>query len=346
MTTIRQIAREAGVSVGTVSNVLNDPSVVSPATRERVLEVMRQHNYRPSAIARSLATGRTRTFGLIVTNIFNPFTAGLVQGASEAAREMGCSVLIVNATLEGLDVPGQVDTLVHQWVDGIFLASQPLPDAIYSQLPFGKTPVVIMDHGQTLPDNVVGLISFDWKLAGYQATKHLLDLGHCRIGYVGGIPGRSSTVLREEGYRLALEEAGISFDANLRLDGNYLTEGGLQCASALLQRPDRPTALVMANDMMALGAYQAATKLGMHIPDDVSIVGIDDNYFGAYVSPPLTTVHVPTPELGRIGLQMLAHNTDVNISPQHVILPTELVVRQSTAPRREPVLYSIGHGAP
>ena len=275
-------------------------------TRERVLEVMRLRNYRPSAVARSLATGRTRTYGLIVTSIFNPFASGIVQGASNAARDVRCSLLVATAAYDGNDVPDQIDTLIHQWVDGILLASQPLSDGIYSQLDFGNTPVVIMDHGQSpLDGNLVGLVGFDWREAGHQATKHLIDLGHRRIGYVGGIPDRSSTVLREDGYRLALAESDIPFDAKLKLDGDYLTQSGFECTLDLLQRAERPTAVVMANDMMALGAYQAAAKLGMKIPEDLSVVGIDDNFFVAYISPPLTTVRIPTHDLGRLGLQML-----------------------------------------
>lgn len=332
MPTLRDIAREAGVSVGTASNVLNDPNVVSSETRERVLAVMRSHNYRPSAVARSLSTGRTRTFGLIVSSIFNPFTAGLVQGASEAVRDMGRSLLVATTAYDGRDVPEQVDMLVHQWIDGIFLASQPLPETVYSQLGFGETPVVVMDHGQPLPGNVVGLVGFDWRGAGYQVTKHLIELGHQRIGYVGGIPARSSSALREEGYRQALAEAGISCDPELCLEGNYLTDSGLECARKLLQHPDRPTALAMANDMMALGAYQAAAELGLRIPDDVSITGIDDNYFVAHISPPLTTVFVPTSKLGRVGIEILAETTGRDCGVRQVVLPVELVVRQSTAP--------------
>ena len=332
MATIREIAQEAAVSVGTVSNVLNAPTLVSAGTRERVLAVIRAHNYRPSAIARSLATGRTRTVGLIVSNILNPFTGGLVQGAGEAARDLGCSLLVASAAYDGSDVPDQVDALVRQWVDGIFVASQPLRDETYDHLDFGETPVVIMDYGQPLLDGVVGLVGFDWKGAGYQATHHLVELGHRRIGYVGGIPSRSSTLLREAGYRQALAEVDIPYDPTLHLSGDYLTESGFRCALELLQRSDRPSALAMGNDVMALGAYQAAAQLGMKIPDDVSIVGIDDNFFVAYVAPALTTVHIPTRELGRLGLEMLYARSETGANPQHAILPTSLVVRGSTAP--------------
>jgi DNA-binding LacI/PurR family transcriptional regulator len=332
MATIREIAKEAGVSVGTVSNVLNDPAVVSPETRERVLEVVRAHNYRPSDIARGLATGRTRTYGLIVSSLFNPFTGGLVQGATEAARDLGCSLLVASATYDGRDVPEQVDALVRKWVDGIFLASQPLPLEIYGQLRFGSTPVVIMDHhGDGSLRNVVGLVGFDWRSAGYQATKHLIDIGHRRIGYVGGIPQRSSTVEREEGYRAALAEAGIQYDPRIHCAGNYLTDSGCHCTKALLSRAEPPTAITLANDMMALGAYQAAAELGMRIPEDVSIVGIDDNFFVAYAAPPLTTVHVPTLELGRLGMRILAEAGRDERKLRHEVLPTELVIRQSSA---------------
>ena len=334
-TTIRHIAREAGVSIGTVSNVLNNPEAVSEETRARVLEVMRRHDYRPSAIARSLKTRRTRIFGLIVSNIFNPFSAELVQGATEAAQRLGSRLLIASAAHDSHDVPDHVADLLDQWVDGIFLAAQPLPEGMLATLDFGKAPLVVMDHGQTPPANAVGLVGFDWQSAGYQATRHLVDLGHRRIGYVGGIPDRSSTTLREAGYRLALAEADIPYQPELHLAGDFLTESGYRCARQLLELPDRPTALVLANDLMALGAYQAAAELGLRIPEDVSIVGMDDNFFVAYIHPALTTVHVPTRELGRIGLQFLAETPDPNTPVRRIVLPTALVVRRSTAARRE-----------
>lgn len=336
MATIRQIAREAGVSVGTVSNVLNNPSAVSEATRERVLAVMDRYQYRPNNIARSLATRRTRTLGLIASSIVNPFTGNLIQGASEAARDLGCGLLVASADYDGRDVPQHVDALVNQWVDGIFVASQPLPEGMFANLNFGHVPVVVMDQDQTPPDNAVGLVGFDWRAAGYQAAHHLLDLGHRRVGYVGGIPGRSSTTLREEGYRLALAEARMPVVPELCVAGDYLTASGYRCALELLRRPEPPTALVLANDMMALGAYQAAAELGLRIPQDVSIVGMDDVFFVAYVSPPLTTVHVPTRELGRLGVQLLAETPDPMTPIRRVVLPTALVVRGSTAAPRKP----------
>ena len=330
MTTIREVAREARVSVGTVSNVLNDPAIVSPETCERVLQIMRRRNYRPSAIARSLATGRTRTFGLVVTGNHNPFFAGIVQGAGEVARETGCSLLIACAEDDCRDLPLQVQMLRQQWVDGIFLATQPLPEAAWRELHFGRTPVVIMDRGQLPRQAQASLVGFDWTMAGHQAAQHLLALGHRRIGFVGGIPGRSSSILRENGFRQALAASGVVFDEALHRDGDYFTESGRLRAAELLRLParERPTALVMGNDMMALGACEAAGLLGLRIPHDISITGIDDNFFAAHMAPPLTTVHVPTLELGREGMRMLVNG---EAGAQRVSLPTRLVTRSSTA---------------
>jgi len=330
--TIREIAEEAGVSVGTVSNVLNNPQSVAESTRLRVLEVMERNNYRPSWVARGLAKGRTRMLGLIVSNISNPFTSEIVRGASEEARSLGCSLLVMTSSSDGREAPEHVLALRHQWVHGIFLASQPLPEDTYRQLDFGDTPVLVMDHGQTIPRQAVGLVGFDWRTAGYQATRHLLDLGHTRIAYIGGIPGRSSTTQREEGWRLAMAEAGISEMDEWFVSGDYQTECGYQSTLSQMKRPDPPTAIVFANDMMALGAYQAAAELSLRIPDDFSIVGMDDNFFVAYLAPPLTTVHVPTRELGRLGVQMLVDPDDKQRQVRSLVLPTALVVRHSTAP--------------
>ena len=321
MVTIRHIAREAGVSVGTVSNVLNNSSFVSDETRERVLGIIRQHNYRPSAVARSLATRQTRLFGLIVSSIFNPFTGEMIEGASEAAHALRYSLLLASAAYDSHDVPEHVDTLLNQWVDGIFLACQPLPPGMFHTLKFLETPLVIMDHGQTPPKEAVGVVGFDWQSAGYLATHHLIALGHCCIGYVGGIPDRSSTMERETGHRRALAEAGLPYVADYHAAGDFLTEGGYQCAMHLLHLDPRPTGIILANDLMALGAIQAATELGLRVPKDVSVVGMDDISFAAYAAPPLTTVRVPTRELGRIGLRILGETPDSTTPLRRVILP-------------------------
>jgi DNA-binding LacI/PurR family transcriptional regulator len=329
-TTIRHIAKEAGVSVGTVSNVLNNPDGVAEETRQRVLDVISRHNYRPNSIARSLKTRRPRTYGLIVSSIFNPFSAAIIEGATEASHELGCSLILANAEYDGSDVPQHVTTLADQWVDGIFLAAQQPADGALNEAHFQDVPVVIMDHGQSPLKNAVGQIGFDWKSAGYQATHHLIELGHRNIGFVGGIAGRPSSILRQEGYLMALREAGIPAPAALQVAGDFLTESGYRCAKQLLSLAQRPTALLMGNDLMALGAYQAASELGLRIPDDLSVAGIDDNFFSAFLSPPLTTVHVPTRELGRIGLHMLAENPDRSGDLQRLVIPTALVVRGST----------------
>jgi LacI family transcriptional regulator len=305
--------------------------MVSEETRERVLNVMRRHNYRPSAIARSLATKRTRTIGLIVSSIFNPFTGQLVDGASEAAHELDCSLILASADYDGHDVPEHVETLLHQWVDGIFLASQPLPEGMLDQLEFGDTPLVIMDHGQPPPANAVGLVGFEWQRAGYLATRHLIELGHRRIGYIGGIPDRSSTLLRNQGYCQALAEAGIAHLPELEVAGDFLTEGGYRCALQLLRQSPRPSALVLANDMMALGALQAANELDLRVPHELSVVGMDDITFASYVAPPLTTVHVPTRELGRRGMHILLEAGTGQAPLQRLTLPVELIIRRSTA---------------
>ncbi len=329
MVTIRQIAQEAGVSVGTVSNVINNVDRVAPETRARVLEIMRRYNYRPNAIARSLSTHRTRTIGLVISNIGNPFFTDLAQGAIEAAQSRGCGLLVVGAAH---DLPEQIQVLIHHWVDGLFIATQPFSTEVWAQLDFGETPLGIMDHGQPPPPNTIGLISFDWRQGALAATRHLIDLGHRRIGYVGGIPDRSSTLLREEGYRQALAEAGLEVNPDLIRPGDFLTASGYTGARDLLNLADPPTALLMANDLMALGAMQAIAEAGSRIPEDISLVGMDDTFFAAFLAPPLTTVHVPTRVAGRLGIEMLSESAEATMAARRIVLPTQLVTRQSTAP--------------
>ena len=297
---------------------------------------MRNHNYQPSTVARTLSTHRTRTLGLIISNITNPFFTDLAQGAIEAAPEMDCILLVASAAHDAHDLPEQVEMLMREWVSGIFIATQPLPDGMLNRLPFGNTPLVIMDHGQAPPPNAIGLVSFDWRGGAYAATRHLLQQGHGRIGYVGGIPDRSSTREREEGYRQALAEAGIPFDPGLIYPGDFLTESGYRGALKLLRASPsaarQVTALLMANDLMALGALQAIGEAGLRVPDEISVVGMDDTFFTAFLSPPLTTVHVPTQEAGRQGIQMLAEMPQASDPLRRLVLPTRLVVRRSTTP--------------
>jgi LacI family transcriptional regulator len=351
MPTIAEIARAAGVSVGTVSNVLNDRPCVAEETRARVLAVMRRLHYRPSAPARSLASRRSRTIGLIVSNIANPFFSELAQGAIEAARALGVSLLVAGAAHDASDVPQHINTLLEQWVDGIFLAAQPLPPEVLAGLRFGNTPLVVMDGGPQLPAAALGSIGFDWRQASYLATRHLLQLGHRRIGYIGGIPGRWTSTLRLEGFHQALAERGLAEDGALVVEGDFLAEGGYAAARRLLACQDypaggrgnpqhsaqvsrgtapavRPTAILAANDLMALGALRAAHELGLRVPQDLALAGIDDIPFAALTSPPLTTVRVPVRELGRLGVEMLCEGR--GDAPREVTLPVDLVVRGST----------------
>ena len=330
MATIRQIAREAGVSVGTVSNVLNNNNNVALATRERVQMVIRRHNFRPSTVARSLSTHRTGMLGLIVSNISNPFSSELARGAIESAQRAGHGLLVLGAAADGLDLPTQVDTLVHQWVDGILITSEPLPEHKLNQLPCGNTPLFMMDCAQPPHPNVIGLISFDWEAAGYAAARHLLLLGHRRIGYIGGIADHPSSRLREQGVQRALSEAGVAIDPVLECSGNFLADGGYQAARLLLGLPEPPTALITANDLMALGALQAIGESGLQAPNDISLVGMDDIPYANFLSPPLTTINLPSYRAGQIGIQMLLDAGQQNAALQRIVLPTRLVERSST----------------
>lgn len=330
MTNIRQIAREAGVSVGTVSNVLNNRTNVTNETRKRVLEVIQRYNYHPSAVARSLSTRQTGTLGLVVSNISNPFFSSLAQGAMQTAQKRGCGLLVLGTSHDAHDLPDQVEVLTRQWVDGILIATEPLPERALKNLGSGDTPLVLMDYPQPMGGRVVGLISFDWKTAGTLATYHLLDLGHRRIGFLGGIPEHPSSKLREEGYLDALVAGGVDVDTTLMRSGDYLARSGYTSAMALMKLSAPPTAIVASNDLMALGALQAISELGLRVPNDISIVGMDDIPFAAFLAPPLTTVRAATHEAGRLGVEMLLDAPEADGAAQRVILPTELILRKST----------------
>ncbi|MEX2011898.1 MAG: LacI family DNA-binding transcriptional regulator [Chloroflexota bacterium] len=334
--TIGDVAARARVSTATVSRVLSGTGGARPATRERVEEAARVLGYRPSGVARSLKLRTTRTYGLIVTDIENPFFPQLVRAVEDAARADGYAILLCNAADDPDREGAYLDLLVDRRVDGVIIAASSLGGRHLEWLAAAPLPVVLVNcsaPGVRLPsiasDNVAG---------GRLAAEHLLSLGHRRIGALTAPPRNADAPDRLRGFRAGLEGAGLDPAAVPVASGDAGVAGGERAMRELLDAAPGTTGVVAYNDLMAIGAMRAVRANGRLVPEDVSVVGFDDVDLAAFVDPPLTTIAQSTADMGRWAVARLADAVSSNgngASPgapiAEVILPVRLVVRGSTA---------------
>ncbi len=332
--TSRDVARLAGVSRTTVSLVLNNvPDVhISPETRQRVLEAARQLNYYPDASARRLVSGKTSTIALVWhrgpdRTYRDAFLPGLLQGATRAARHYGYYVLFRPIEPDESD-DAWVELARGRHTDGLILSGPRSDDAALLDLYREGFPLVL--HGQ-LPGTDIPAVDVDNESGAMAAIRHLLALGHRRIGMITNAPlAYIASRQRLEGYRRALEEVGIPFDEALVHCGNFDEESGRQAMQALLALAERPTAVFIASDMVAVGALRALREHGLRVPEDMAIAGFDDIATSRYLTPALTTVHVPAFGLGWSAVELLIRIIEGDApSETQVRLETELVVRES-----------------
>jgi LacI family transcriptional regulator len=291
---------------------------------------MAELGFQPNALARSLRRKRTHTVGLIVPDSANPFFAEVSRGIEDTSFAAGYSVILCNSDGDPRRELLYIDLLSQKQVDGVLLVPAGSQADSTTSLQTRNIPLVVIDrdvpgaaNDRAYIDNIAG---------GYQATRHLLELGHRRIGYIGGPPHLSPVPDRSAGYRRALEEAGIPIDTNLIFDGNFRDAGGYEGAHQLLALPDPPTAIFAGNDLMAIGALAAACERGVAVPDDLSVVGFDDIHLARYINPPLTTIAQPKYQLGVIAAELLFGRLRTpDLPPQRRLLQAELVIRSSTA---------------
>lgn len=331
--TIRDIARMAGVGVGTVSRVLNDEPSVREETRRKVLAVIERTDFQPSFAARSLRTHSTHTLGLIADEVTTtPFGVQKIRGALDAAWSRGHILLTIDTNGDPDLLLGALDAVHARRVEGLMYVAMH-HQRVEMPVDRLRVPTVLIDcFDDTDPfDTVLP----DEELGGYEATRHLIEAGHRRIGVVtvdwleGGVPAAR---LRLDGYRRALAEAGIAFDAALVSEGDGNARRGFAAANELLDVADRPTAIFCGTDRIAMGAYDAVKARGLSIPDDVSIVGFDDQpNIASELFPALTTMRLPHEEMGRWGVERLLDATERG--PTRTLLACPLVPRDSVAVR-------------
>lgn len=330
--TQREVAKHAGVSPKTVSNVLNDWPYISDETRQRVQESIEALGYRQSMLAASLRTGRTKTIGVVIPDITNPFFGQVVRGCEDVLYAAGYSIFLCNTNEEAVKEQAYLDILVSRGVDGLLLFGSHSSSEVLSAVVHGDIPIVAEDspaHG-----NNTTVIDIDNVAGAAMATQHLLALGHTRIAHLGGPRERSAATGRDEGYRQELERAGIAYEPGLVMRCKPTMRGGYHAALQLLAE-EKPTALFCYNDLMAVGAMIACRRMDRHIPNDVAIVGFDDIAMAALVTPVLTTVRVQQYEMGCMASELLLKRlADNDETPSHIKFPVELIIRGSCGARQ------------
>lgn len=332
--TMAQIAKEVGVSTTTVSKVLNQMPGVGPEMRARILQVIEQHGYVQNHAARHLRKGQSGLIDLVIMRLEGGYDLGIMRGVQDALEQSGHR-LVVFATHEDEELERVwLRDMLDQSTDGVLLL-----------LPYERTGVANTLVEQNIPFVAIGdrnepttafptIGSTIWH-GGYTATEYLISLGHRRIGIVTGPLHLTTSRARLAGYREALERAEIPVDPALICEGNYLLGDGYQQTCAMLNLPDPPTAIFAGNDAQAAGAYQALYQYDVKIPTAMSVIGFDDVMYAAQMSPPLTTIHQPLVEMGKMAASMLLRLiSGVPLDSHHVELSTTLVVRQSCAPPR------------
>lgn len=329
MATIYDVARTAGVSTSTVSHVLNGTRYVSDDTKQRVHLAMKQLRYRPNSLARGLVRQETQTIALIVADNVNPFFAELARSIEDYGFAAGYNVILCNSDRSTAKELAYLDMLISKRVDGI----------VYT------TMSTELDQLQPLLDNKIPLVTFEREYeqidailldnvqAGHDATRHLIDLGHRRIACICGPDAKTRSHARIQGYERALDSAGIRFDPDLIQAGDWTCQSGQQAARQLFELSSPPSAIFASNDMMAIGALTFLHEAGIRVPEDVSIIGLDNIALSAFTSPPLTTVATPIAEVGRRLFALLFDRMSGRRSPapQRFTVHGEIVVRGSTA---------------
>ena len=345
--TIQDVARLAKVSTGTVSRVLNNKPDVDPLTRERILRIVEERGYVPSITAAGLAVGRNRLISVLVPALTWPLVSELMLSVAEIVEETSYEIVLysISTSNHERDCSRVIDRILATKLTAGLLAVFPGQSARHlTELHQHGFPVVLIDD-QNPPVEGIPWIGADNRTGAYEATRYLIQLGHKRIAYIQGPMKYKVSHERYQGYCDALQEAALELDPLLVQEGDFMPTGGSSCARAFFTRPEaeRPTAIFAGSDLMAYGVMSAAQECGLRIPEDITLVGFDDNPSSAHMQPALTTVKQPFSDMGQRAIQLLLHLIEQSRSARHgqsphgvlveeaprIQLPTSLVIRES-----------------
>ncbi len=330
MATIYDVSQLAGVSLATVSRVMNKNANVSEKTRQKVLAAMAQLDYKPNTFAQSLASNCSNSVGVLVSQLDGPYYGPMMAEIEAALRAENKHVIIAVGHSNAATEMDSVEFLLSRGCDALILDVEAVSDEYLIELSQGPTPIVLINrYIAQISDRCIYLNN---ELGGYLATEHLLKLGHQQIAYISGPKNKHDACERLDGHMRALAEHGLAFDSQLCFEGNYKEEGGVDGMRYLFASGKPFTAVVCANDQMVSGAISVCLELGMKIPEQLSFVGYDNIPFARYISPKLTTINNPIHEMGKMAaLWLLKHVFKNDIEVLSVFSP-ELVARESAKP--------------
>ena len=327
--TMRDVAERAGVSVTTVSHVINNTRNVNPSTRQRVEEAMHNLGYQPNVLARSLRKGETYTIGIILPDSTNPYFAEVVRGIEDSSFSQGYSVILCNSDNDLEKERLYTNVLLEKQVDGIIMVAAGSSGETIQYLQERDIPLVLVDR--RVPNIEADYVLANNQQGGFLATNHLIDLGHRAIACIAGPADVQVSCERATGYHRALETAEIKIWDKWIVEGDFQYQSGYDAVRVLFEGEPRPTAIFACNDLMAIGACRYAHENDYHVPNQLSIVGFDDVRLAGYTNPPLTTVRQFKHEMGSLAAQLLLERLNQrDIAPRIEILDMELVVRDST----------------
>ncbi|PKE27736.1 DNA-binding transcriptional regulator CytR [Rahnella sp. AA] len=328
--TMKDVAEQAGVSTATVSRALMNPEKVSASTRQKVDQAVMAVGYSPHALSRNLKRNESRTILVIVPDICDPFFADLIQGIERTAAESGYLVLIGDCAQQNQQEKTFINLIITKQIDGMLLLGSDLPFDASKEEQRNLPPMVMAN--EFAPELELPTVHIDNLTAAFEAVLYLLNLGHQRIACIEGPKHMPLCQYRSQGYVQALRRNGISVENALTAQGDFSYESGAQAVTELMALPSPPTAIFCHNDIMAIGAMFQAKKMGLRIPQDLSVVGFDDIKASQYTDPPLTTVAQPRFQLGRQAMLLLLEQLQGNpVQNGSLLLESELVVRESTS---------------
>jgi DNA-binding LacI/PurR family transcriptional regulator len=328
--TIYDVAKKAGVSIATVSNVVNGTGKIGDKTKLKVLEIMKEINYRPSVVASALMGKSTYTIGLLIPDISNPFFAEIARSVEDRGHELGFNLVICSTDNNPKKEAQYLSLLKQKSVDGIILGTGLRNDITLKELQEENVPIAVIARETT--SITANSVLVDDYSGGYQATSHLIELGHERIAVIAEDLNVMSSRERVRGYKQALEEKGLNVDEKYILVSDFTVEDGKKITHQLLDSDNPPTAVFACNDMLAIGVIQAARDKGYNIPEKLSVVGFDNTILATVTDPPLTTVAQPILEMGHQVVDLLIQEIkEKKKVKKRIMLSPDLIVRKTTS---------------
>ncbi|GAA4072886.1 catabolite control protein A [Amphibacillus indicireducens] len=327
--TIYDVAREANVSMATVSRVVNGNPNVKPATRKKVLKTIEELGYRPNAVARGLASKRTTTVGVIIPDISNMFFSELARGIDDIANMYKYNIILSNSD-QNIDKEIKlINTMLEKQVDGIVYMGSRLTDEHLKE--FKTSPVPIVLAATIEPTNAIPSVNIDYEEAGYEATKLLIDNGHTKLAFVTGLDETTANKAKHQGFVQALEEIELTVDQTNVFRGDLSYQSGLKAVESLFDQTEKPTAIFAASDEIALGVIHGIQDLGLNVPADVEVIGFDNTRLAMMIRPTLSTVVQPVYDIGAVAMRLLTkYMNKEEVEESNVILPHQIIKRSST----------------